>query len=329
MYVHITIDSTDLLLIEPFAVGSPVMRMLGLPIFESVVISEFAKVVVKVDFCFLRSSALLGGGGRAVLITGFVVFVFSTLLFAVATVKFVTDIELVTGCPVDSIKHSSDIERFFGFLGLGSDMSSHSSANCTAIISTATNCSTSGRASITLVGGGDFGKAGNFCVSVSVFCSKLPSGSALPSGSPCNSRDFSAISLSLTVSEISSSKDFSIARSIGGLFVPSVSDDSREIGDGEFEVSVLVGKEVQLLTDESLLLVLLLQVVDGLMLAGAPNFKAANDFLIFSCGSPNKLPLFILKSVFARVIRFNSTVSSSSLTEILSSSPSFAKFIKS
>uniref|UniRef100_A0A1A9ZYY1 Uncharacterized protein n=1 Tax=Glossina pallidipes TaxID=7398 RepID=A0A1A9ZYY1_GLOPL len=71
-----------------------------------------------------------------------------------------------------------------------------------------------------------------------------------------------AVTAGLTVSEISSSKDFSIARSIGGLFVPSVSDDSREAGEEDFDINVLGGKRVQLLSLESLL-----PLVDGLMLA--------------------------------------------------------------
>uniref|UniRef100_A0A1B0C3F4 Uncharacterized protein n=1 Tax=Glossina palpalis gambiensis TaxID=67801 RepID=A0A1B0C3F4_9MUSC len=246
-----------------------------------------------------------------VLLPGFD-FGLSTVLWARTAVKFVTDAELVT------------------------DMSSHSFTDSTTVITTingnvtgvweAVTAGFTGRVSITFVGGGDLGRAGSFWI-VSVFCSKLPSGSALPSGSPCNSRDFSVISFSLT-------------------------DDSIGAGEEDFGISVLEGKRLQLLSLENLLSLVDVLVLTGMIFAldifdsnlvltnvwledGGllPNgitfiCKAANDFLIFSCASPNKFPLFILKSVLARVIRLNSTISSSSLIETFSSS-SFAKFIKS
>uniref|UniRef100_A0A1A9VG24 Uncharacterized protein n=1 Tax=Glossina austeni TaxID=7395 RepID=A0A1A9VG24_GLOAU len=82
-----------------------------------------------------------------------------------------------------------------------------------------------------------------------------------------------AVTAGFTVSEISSSKDFSIARSIGGLFVPSVSDDSREAGEEDFEINVLEGKRAQLLSLESLL-----SLVDVLMLAVTVGWEIEDCF---------------------------------------------------
>ncbi|KAI9585093.1 hypothetical protein GQX74_006988 [Glossina fuscipes] len=126
-----------------------------------------------------------------VLLPGFD-FGLSTVLWARTAVKFVTDAELVTDMSSHSFTDSTTV-----IITINGSVTGEF-AGINRIVWEAVTAGFTGRVSITFVGGGDLGRAGSFCI-VSVFCSKLPSGSALPSGSPCNSRDFSVISFSLTV----------------------------------------------------------------------------------------------------------------------------------